>query len=326
VFFGSRVSLEEFMSAKIGWTAALVMAVLGVMQARAQDALPPASMPVSTGLIAPKPEIIPAPAGLNAAQPEEIPTQPQVDPTDGTQPNGVPPAGSNGDLPRRGLSDWITYNRNGCCSGPVGNHLPLMHELFLRSGVSAPLPNTIVGKNLNAGWEIEGGGRLLLFNPAGDKAWVAEAGLSTVENWHGTLFTKFPLNVIISGVRTKFGTGKVPGLSVRGLNRTFVNLGGGYEWYLLGSAVEPGRKLRVGLEGGGRFGTSKMDLTVIPHRTDTIAGVYAGGHADMEFPFAGACVLYTGVRVDWDYTWMDILQRTSDIMSINALATLGFRW
>src|SRR5437868_2504564 len=172
------------MSAKIGCTAALVMALLGATQARAQDGRP-VPMPVSTGIFAAQPESIPAPAGLHAAQPEEIPSQPQVNPAPGDdmqsaglpQP-GLPQPGPNG-LPRPGLSDWITYNRNGCCSGPMGNYLPLMHELFLRSGVAAPLPNTIVGKNLNAGWEIEGGGRLLLLNPQADRAWVAEAGIGT---------------------------------------------------------------------------------------------------------------------------------------------------
>jgi hypothetical protein len=322
------------MSAKIGCTAALVMALLGTTQARAQDGLP-VPMPAAAGIFAKQSDNVPAAAlpatASNGGQPEEIPSAPQVSPAPGDYlPGGMPPAGANGGppngVPRPGLSDWITYNRNGCCAGPTGNYLPLMHELFLRSGVAAPLPNTIVGKNLNAGWEIEGGGRLLWFNPPADRAWVIEASISTVENWHGTLDTKFPLNVIVGGVREKFGTGKVPGLSIRGLNRTFVNLGPGREWYLLGSAISPGRKLRVGLDAGGRWGTAKMDLTKIPHRTDTIAGMYLGAHIDLEIPCAGACVFYTGLRTEWDYTWMDILQRSSDIMGINALATVGVRW
>jgi hypothetical protein len=315
------------MSAKIGCRCALVMALLSVTQARAQDEAAPAPMPVSAGLVATPPEVIPAPAGLNPAQPEQIPSQPQVAPDD-RQPDTVQNGANGGQPPgpRPGLSDWITYNRNGCCDGPVGNHLPLMHELFLRSGLSIPLPNTRVGKNLNAGWEIEGGGRLLIFNPPGDSAWVVEASISTEENWHGTRGATFPLSVIVGGVRITPGKGGLPGVAIRGLNRTFVNLGAGREWYLIGSAVVPGRKLRVGIDGGGRWGSEKMDLTEIPHRTDVIGGMYAAAHIDMEFPFAGACILYTGLRTEWDYTWGDILQVKSDIMGINTMATIGFRW
>jgi hypothetical protein len=313
------------MSSKFGWAITLVAVLLSAVQARAQGGATPPTMMAWAGLIAGQPEFAPAPAGANVAQPEEIPTQPKVSSTsdDSMQPQ---PGPGQPELPRPGLSDWITYNRNGCCSGPVGNHLPLMHELFLRAGVAATLPNTSVGSNLNAGWEIEGGGRILLFNPPATKAWALEAGISTVENWHGTLGTLYPLNVIVNGTRVKFGTGGVPGVAIRGLNRTFVNLGGGREWYLFGSAIEPGRKLRVGIDGGGRYGSAKMDLTKIPHRTDVISGLYAGAHLDLECPFAGACVLYTGLRVEWDYTWMDILQTKSDIMGINALANFGFRW
>jgi hypothetical protein len=239
--------------------------------------------------------------------------------------NGVPGQDPEA-LPRPGLSDWITYNRNGCCSGPVGNASPLMHELFLRSGIAVPLPNTITGKNLNAGWEIGGGGRLMIFNPQMDAAWFGEVGMDTVENWHGDLGTKFPLSVLSGTTRINFGRFGKPGLTIKSLNRTFVNLGGGREWYLLGNAIDPGRKLRIGIDGGGRWGSAKMEYAEFPHRTDTIGGMYAAVHGDLEIPCAGACIFYAGLRTEWDYTWMDILQRSSDIMGINALATFGLRW
>jgi len=318
------------MSAKTVCTSALVVALLSVLPARGQETAPPTPMPASAMLVGAQPEIIPASAGLSSAQPEQIPTQPQVAPGgDDTQTDGGPangqPAPSPGANARPGLSDWITYNRPGA-TPPVGNALPLMHELFLRSGVEVPLPNTVVGKNLLTGWEIGGGGRLLLFNPQATAAWTAEVGMVTMENFHNSRGMQFPLSVVNTGTRINFGQNGLPGLTIKDLNRTFVNLGGGREWYVLGTAIDPGRKLRIGIDGGGRWGSAKMDFQTYPHRTDTIGGLYTALHADLEIPFAGTCAFITGLRTEWDYTFMDILQRKSDVMGINALATFGIRW
>ena len=93
------------------------------------------------------------------------------------------------------------------------------------------------------------------------------------------------------------------------------------------AAGRPANELRPG-------GTAGMTMQLVVGATpdndraivDRIAGLYAGAHADLEIPCGGACIFYTGVRAEWDYTWMDILQRSSDIMGINALATFGVRW
>jgi hypothetical protein len=147
-----------------------------------------------------------------------------------------------------------------------------------------------------------------------------------MDNWHGSLQTRFPLSVLDGTTRIDFGKGGVPGVTIQSLNRTFVNLGPGREWYLFGSAFAPGNKVRIGVDGGGRWGSARMELHEFHHRTDTIAGLYAAAHADLEIPCSPCCVFYAGLRVEWDYTWMDILQRTSDIQDINALANFGVRW
>ncbi len=126
------------------------------------------------------------------------------------------------------------------------------------------------------------------------------------------------------------------GVSIEDLNRTFVNVGGGREWYLWGQAPtylncgqqECGQLAwRFGIDGGGRYGTAKLELNQVQHRTDTIAGLYAAAHTDVEYP-CGCCTFQAGIRVEFDYTWMDILQQQNDadLEEINLLFTVGARF
>jgi hypothetical protein len=146
------------------------------------------------------------------------------------------------------------------------------------------------------------------------------------------------------------GTGGAPntiaaeGVSVADLNRTFFNVGFGRDWYLFGEAPTylnrgcgsgcgdngcgcGGPVWRVGVDGGGRYGTAKVELHEVRHRTDTIAGVFIGAHSDVEVP-CGCCIFQAGVRLEWDYTWMDIFQEhnDADLEGINLLFTIGTRF
>jgi hypothetical protein len=163
----------------------------------------------------------------------------------------------------------------------------------------------------------------LLFNRAQDCAWTFTAGLSNV-NYHGDRpDLHFPVHVFINnGITTTLTKVNV---SVRDLNQTFANLGMGREWYLWAPANAPGRAWRIGLDGGGRWGTEKLDLNEIKHLTDTIGGVYAAVHSDLELPL-GACTFLAGLRLEWNYTWSDILQAPSDVMSFNGLISMGIRF
>jgi hypothetical protein len=111
------------------------------------------------------------------------------------------------------------------------------------------------------------------------------------------------------------------------LNRTFFNLGGGREYYLFGAPQGDSWTWRAGFDAGGRYGSAKLELHEIRHRTDTIAGIFIALHSDVEIPY-GCITLFAGVRLEWDYTWMDILQHqnNSDLQDINLILNTGFRF
>jgi len=233
------------------------------------------------------------------------------------------PGQSEDALNAPGLSSWITYHKDNGCDGPTGNGCHIMTELFLRSGFAVPTDTTSFGRTLGLGWDIDGGGRLLLFNPEQTRAWTFTAGLSNV-NYHGeNPNIKFPVKVFVNNGITNVLT-KVD-VSVRQLNQTFVNLGMGREWYLWAPANMPGQNWRVGVDAGGRWGSEKLDLHEIRHLTDTIGGVYVAAHTDLEVP-CGACIFLAGLRLEWNYTWSDVLQAPSDVMSFNGLFTIGLRF
>jgi hypothetical protein len=111
-------------------------------------------------------------------------------------------------------------------------------------------------------------------------------------------------------------------------NRTFVDLGAGRDWWLMGSAnCRDGLSVRTGLDFGGRYGSGKINFQEITHRTDVIGGVYAGIHADVEWP-CGACMLSVGGRGEWSYSWSDILehQNRADVQDVNVQLTFGVRY
>ena len=65
----------------------------------------------------------------------------------------------------------------------------------------------------------------------------------------------------------------------------------------------------------------------IRHRTDVVGQVFFALHSDVEVP-CGCCIFQAGVRVEWDYTWSDILQRQNDsnMQDLNVMINLGIRF
>jgi hypothetical protein len=224
-----------------------------------------------------------------------------------------------------GLSSWILYSQHDCC-GPIGGNGPIREELFLRSGVSLPAEGAIFGHVLETGWVIEGGGRSLFFNPEMDRAWAVTLSISNINNHGQRSDFKIPYHVILpSGVSTTTVTTDV---TVRELNRTFANISLGEEWYLWGSAdccTEP--RFRVGIDAGGRLGSAKIRFNELRHHSDVVSAVFVALHGDLEIP-RGCCTFMLGFRVEWDYTWMDILQiqNNSDLEDVNFLVTAGVRF
>jgi hypothetical protein len=306
------------MSAKIVFPSALVLTALSLCAARAQ------TPPAMTGY----------PQGAPAASPGGSSYGPS--PAPGSLPNGSPSDGAlpaaPGPLGPAGLSDYITYKRpHGCC-GPVGGDGPIMTEIFLRSGVSIITNSDGLAGTLRHGWVIDGGARSLFFNPEMTAAWAITYGLSNNVYNNGYREQKFPLNVLVptatGGAQPiRFGV-DVPGVTVRDLNQTFVNLGGGRDWWLWGAANScDGPLWRVGFDFGGRYGSERLRLEELRHRTDVIGGVWFAVHSDLEFPM-GCGYLVTSLRAEWNYTWSDILQiqNDSDIMTVNLLVSLGYRF
>ena len=88
-----------------------------------------------------------------------------------------------------------------------------------------------------------------------------------------------------------------------------------------------GQTLRLGIDGGGRWGTAKAEFRDLRHFTDVIGAVYGAVHSDYELP-RGCCTYFLGLRAEYDYTWSDILQiqNKSDVQDINLMVSLGVRY
>ncbi len=277
--------------------------------------------------------------GAAGAQPPER-SPAGINEPDNQDPGAVPPAGGDEHPvytpePPGQLSCYVTYQRPDCC-GPVGGNGPIFEELFVRSGASLPVGGSIFGHVLETGWMIEAGGRTLCYNPEKDAAWSFELSLSNISN-HGqhsdfripiSIFVPNAISNTLPPTRVNFGTDPgVPGVSVRSLNRTFLDFGPGREWYFVGCATGPGKKWRAGIDVGGRYGSGKVEFNEIRHRPGVLEGAYASVHTDLECPCCSVTWI-AGFRAEWDYTWSNILQDTNngDVMDVNFMINLGVRF
>lgn len=250
-------------------------------------------------------------------------------------------------------SRWIQGTCPDCC-GPIGGHTPIRSELFVRSGISWITGNGILASSLDDGWKIEGGGRALFFNHEGTRAFTVEGGIGTITHYNvnnppAITLRNLPSFSPLAGAIT------IPQVNVRvkRYNRTYVHLGAGMEWYLIGRNLPCGggcgdcdscggfgwagfmRGLqsgnwswRVGVTGGGRWGASKLEFIEIPHRDDVIGALYGAIHTDVEVPCGGCCIFFIGLRLEYNHTWSDILQtqNEADTGNINLLVNTGLRF
>jgi hypothetical protein len=314
------------MNAKTVMTTALVWIALGLGAVRAQ------SMPASPG-----------PVGNVTNLPPGAPLNPPS-----SLPPGAPASGPN-EVPGApygtySLSSWIRGDKYGCCDR-VGGDGPIQAELFVSSGVSIPIGHVgQVQSFLQNGLDLGISTRTMFFEPSMEAAWDIEVGVSNIYN-HAHSGKPMSLKQTVPQnpnspvtapnaaggfppVQVFFGQGTVPGVTLQDLNRTYLDLGAGKEWYLWGSANSCGSKCRFGIDGGGRYGTERAEFHEIPHRTDVIAGLYAGARADYECPLCGNFVFQAGVRVQYSYTWSDIMeiQNNSDVQELLVLFTVGLRF
>jgi hypothetical protein len=314
------------MNAKTVFSTALLWTALGLGAARGQTTPGAPAQPPFAGSTGTLPALPPTAGSLNAPT-----TLPPGAPTSGPVEMG---GASNGEYH---LSSWILGDKYGCCD-PVGKDGPIQTELFFYAG-----PSIVIGRNgqvssfLQTGLDLEVGGRALFLNPAMDGAWDVELGVGNIYNHAHSgnpmqVKETVPQSSAVTGttipVQVFFGQNGVPGVTLQDLNRTTVDLGVGKDWWLWGTANSAGPKFRVGIDGGGSYGTERAEFHEIPHRTDVIAGLYAGVHADFECPLYGCFVFQAGIQIRYSYTWSDIMQiqNDSDVQDLNVLISVGLRF
>jgi len=310
------------MSAKLVFPSALILAALCCCATNAQA----------------------PPAAMNGA---EVATPPPPAANDATPPPAVA-APARPPLPP-GLSTWIIGTQPDCC-GLLGGNGPIKDELYLRTGPSLPVSGPILGHVLTTGWEVQGGGRTLFFNPEMDRAWTVDLNVSSIWNGGQHADRQFPLFILAQpSPSSSVFHASVLG-TLKELNRTSVNLGLGREWYLMGKASSCAcgeSNWRVGIDGGAGYGSESASVAVdtIPgvpavadngtvsvihlrrRSTDTIASAFVALHTELEIP-RGCCIYEVGFRAEWAYTWSDIFQQqnNSNVMDVNLLVTFGVRF
>jgi hypothetical protein len=239
--------------------------------------------------------------------------------------------------PQTGPSSWILYDQNPCgpCCGPIGGCGPIRMELFVDSGVSLPNGSDFVSRSLDNGWMVGGGTRTLFFNRAETAAWNVDLSLNYIWNHgaHSEVQTLYPVPTTnaLGGV-----TDQLHPVSLANLYRTFVSLGAGRQWFLLGPTFTGNTNWIAGVDGGVRYGLARIDLhdtvseSQFVRTTDQLYGGYVGVHTDLEIPH-NCCTFLVGARAEWSgmnlhtgsffTTFND--QR---IFDVNFLLTLGVRF
>ena len=243
----------------------------------------------------------------------------------------------------RPISPYLNYPRSPCCCGPVGGcGGPIGGELFIYSGMAFPVGTGIFNEFLRTGWDVEGGGRLFLFNPPSTAAWTGVLSIGNI--FARTGIANRPVTLTNVQVRVPPPAGAVPStqffktvpeltVTASSLNLTFVTLGGGREWWLCGSAnpaAQHGCNWRVGFDAGGRWGSGMVQFNEIQHHTDLVGGMYAAIHTDVEWPFRCG-IPFAGIRFEYQYIWTSLLQdqsfqNNSNFQSLNLLFQLGVRF
>jgi len=98
---------------------------------------------------------------------------------------------------------------------------------------------------------------------------------------------------------------------VHNINRASAGLGLGREWYIWQPATDDGCKWRLGADLGGRYGSERANFNEFGHTVDVVGSLYASAHSELEF-LCGHILVHAGLRLEWSYTWSDVLQRNSD--------------
>lgn len=267
------------------------------------------------------------------------------------EPDKLPP----GPLPAGSVeSPWVGGAPAGSYDTTVGGNGPLTYEWVSYTGPSFPILGGVLNNRLNVGWMVGTDARTLFFNQTQDAAWVLVLGYSYIFN-KGQDERHMPLDVAtprqrqainpVTGFPQFDGSGNavfernpIDGLAtytVHSFQRQTFNFGLGRDWWLNGPATvgaEQGSNWRFGAEAGGRRGTGHINLIPIDNRTNHLrrAGVHHGFYLGTALTYErafGNTILYTGLRWQWGYNWMNyVLPQDGDTQDMNLLLSAGIRF
>jgi len=208
---------------------------------------------------------------------------------------------------------------NGDCCRPIGAHGPIGNEIYFRTGVSLPFGSSRLAHKLDYGWATTGGGRAEYFDVGGGAAWAIDAHAFYTYN-----------NSSSQEVSTFRGEPVTP----RALHRSGVGLGIGRDYFMGGPGFVGGMwdaNLRWGWDAGARWGAGHADLNLITNEAiyrrhyDVFGQPFAGLHATLEIPMGG----WTGIaggRLEYSYTFSDILPRGGNVQDVVIQLQLGVRY
>jgi len=241
--------------------------------------------------------------------------------------------------PQVAPDSYILYDQNACghCCGPIGGCGPIRMELFADSGPTLSFGSDFVTRSLEMGWMVGGGARTLFFNRAETAAWSVDLSLNyswnhASNNSVQTLYA-VPVTNVLGNVADELHQ-----VSMANLYRTFVGVGVGREWFLLGPTFTGNTNWIAGVDGGFRYGTARIDMidfaTDSPsgfvRTTDQLYGGYVGFHTDLEIPH-NCCTYLVGFRTEWSGMVMRsgaLFNTINDqhVYDVNFLLTLGVRF
>ncbi|HEV3142853.1 MAG TPA: hypothetical protein VGZ47_03100 [Gemmataceae bacterium] len=258
------------------------------------------------------------------AQPQIKPEAPGKSETLSMPRSDAPPSSAiitTDGLPMQGPNPWTILPSQPY---PIGGNGPIGEEAFLAAGPSLPVGGGVLNGNLYTGWYSEVGVRSLFFNMERDAAWTVTLGV--IDIWNdgrraaGPGFTFFGLPVV-----------------ARDYNRWFASGGLGRDWFLLRDPQNVGLigEFRVGLEIGGRWGTSHLDMLVkgspppndYVRRQAVLESLYFSAHAGFEIPL-GAAVFFTTFRAEYAFNWSNNITPglNGNLDDVNLVLSVGFRY
>ena len=121
---------------------------------------------------------------------------------------------------------------------------------------------------------------------------------------------------------------------IRDLHRWAVGVGFGRDMFLSAPGFVAGTldaNFRLGWDVGGRWGTGHVNGTPLfepdgyRRRPRCVRASFAGVMGTMEMPI-GAYTALGGLRVEWDYTFSDLLEKGGSFHQVTTLFVMGVRY